>query len=55
MVESYDENVKAYFFYKVIVKFIPKDALLPDEIEVIERANKMNTKMSIEYTKKAVK
>ena len=26
--------------YNVVVKFIPEDAPLPDEIEAIERANK---------------
>ena len=26
--------------YKVIIKFIPEDKPLPDEIEAIERANK---------------
>ena len=33
-----DEDVET--IYKVIVKFIPEDAPLPDEIEAIERANK---------------
>ena len=33
-----DEDIE--MIYKVIVKFIPEDAPLPDEIEAIERANK---------------
>lgn len=33
-----DEDIET--IYNVIVKFIPEDAPLPDEIEAIERANK---------------
>ena len=33
-----DEDIDT--IYKVIVKFIPEDKPLPDEIEAIERANK---------------
>ena len=33
-----DEDIET--IYKVIVKFIPVDAPLPDEIESIERSNK---------------
>lgn len=33
-----DADIKT--IYKVIVKFIPEDKPLPDEIEAIERANK---------------
>ena len=32
-----DEDIET--IYNVIVKFIPEDAPLPDEIEAIERAN----------------
>lgn len=33
-----DEDIET--IYNVIVKFIPEDAPLPDEIEAIERANR---------------
>lgn len=33
-----DEDIET--LYNVVVKFIPEDAPLPDEIEAIERANK---------------
>lgn len=33
-----DEDIET--LYKVIVKFVPEDAPLPDEVEAIERANK---------------
>lgn len=33
-----DEDIET--IYNVIVKFIPQDAPLPDEIEAIERANR---------------
>lgn len=33
-----DEDIET--IYNVIVKFIPEDVPLPDEVEAIERANK---------------
>ena len=33
-----DEDIET--LYKVIVKFVPEDAPLPDEVEAIARANK---------------
>lgn len=33
-----DEDIET--IYKVIIKFIPEDKALPDEVEAIERANK---------------
>lgn len=33
-----DEDIET--IYNVIVKFIPEDAPLPDEVEAIERANR---------------
>lgn len=33
-----DEDIET--IYKVVVKFIPEDKPLPDEIDAIERANK---------------
>lgn len=33
-----DEDIET--LYKVIVKFVPEDAPLSDEVEAIERANK---------------
>ena len=33
-----DEDIET--IYNVIIKFIPEDVPLPDEIEAIERANK---------------
>lgn len=40
-----DEDIET--IYNVIVKFIPEDAPLPDEIEAIERANRSITENGV--------